>query len=83
LDLIPQIRIGKADNSPVNPHGDYVLYRMTAFRRVTWNYSMDRAWGPERPVFGKIRYMSSKNTLKKVRVTENRLISDKGSSEKP
>jgi deoxyribodipyrimidine photo-lyase len=22
----------------------------------------DRAWGPERPVFGKVRYMSSKNT---------------------
>ncbi len=28
----------------------------------------DRPWGPERPVFGKIRYMSSKNTVKKVRV---------------
>jgi len=25
----------------------------------------DRAWGPERPVFGKIRYMSSKNTDRK------------------
>ena len=22
----------------------------------------DRAWGPERPIFGKIRYMSSENT---------------------
>jgi len=30
----------------------------------------DRAWGPERPVFGKVRYMSSKNTLRKVRVAE-------------
>ncbi len=28
----------------------------------------DRAWGPERPVFGKIRYMSSENTARKVRV---------------
>jgi deoxyribodipyrimidine photo-lyase len=28
----------------------------------------DRAWGPERPVFGKIRYMSSKNTARKVGV---------------
>ena len=28
----------------------------------------DRAWGPERPIFGKIRYMSSKNTARKVRV---------------
>jgi deoxyribodipyrimidine photo-lyase len=28
----------------------------------------DRAWGPERRVFGKIRYMSSENTARKVRV---------------
>jgi len=28
----------------------------------------DRAWGPERPVFGKIRYMSSENTARKVDV---------------
>ena len=25
----------------------------------------DRAWGPERPVFGKLRYMTSENTAKK------------------
>lgn len=30
----------------------------------------DRAWGPERPIFGKIRYMSSDNTARKVRVRE-------------
>ncbi len=28
----------------------------------------DRAWGPERPIFGKIRYMSSDNTARKVKV---------------
>ena len=28
----------------------------------------DRAWGPERPIFGKVRYMSSDNTARKVRV---------------
>ena len=28
----------------------------------------DRAWGPERPIFGKIRYMSSDNTARKIRV---------------
>jgi deoxyribodipyrimidine photo-lyase len=28
----------------------------------------DRPWGPKRPVFGTIRYMSSKSTLRKVRV---------------
>ncbi len=30
----------------------------------------DRAWGPERPIFGKIRYMSSANTARKHRVKE-------------
>lgn len=28
----------------------------------------DRAWGPERPIFGKIRYMASENTRRKMRV---------------
>ena len=26
----------------------------------------DRPWGPERPIFGKVRYMSSDNTRKKL-----------------
>jgi deoxyribodipyrimidine photo-lyase len=30
----------------------------------------DRPWGPERPVFGTIRYMSSGNTRRKLRMTE-------------
>lgn len=30
----------------------------------------DRPWGPERDIFGKVRYMSSKNTARKVRVKE-------------
>ncbi|MCO6453701.1 MAG: deoxyribodipyrimidine photolyase [Pirellulaceae bacterium] len=30
----------------------------------------DRAWGPERPIFGKIRYMSSDNTARKVNVRQ-------------
>ena len=30
----------------------------------------DRPWGPERPVFGKVRYMSSDNTARKVRCEE-------------
>jgi len=30
----------------------------------------DRAWGPERPIFGKIRYMTSENTARKVRVRD-------------
>ncbi len=28
----------------------------------------DRAWGPERPIFGKVRYMSSDNTAHKYSV---------------
>ncbi|TWT43595.1 Deoxyribodipyrimidine photo-lyase [Thalassoglobus neptunius] len=30
----------------------------------------DRAWGPERPIFGKIRYMTSESTRKKLKMTE-------------
>ena len=30
----------------------------------------DRAWGPEREVFGKVRYMSSANTRRKLRVDD-------------
>ena len=28
----------------------------------------DRAWGPQRPIFGTVRYMSSENTARKLRV---------------
>ena len=30
----------------------------------------DRAWGPERPIFGTVRYMSSDNTRRKLNVRE-------------
>lgn len=30
----------------------------------------DRAWGPERPIFGKIRYMTSENTARKFKVKD-------------
>ena len=30
----------------------------------------DRPWGPERPIFGKVRYMSSENTARKVSVKD-------------
>ena len=30
----------------------------------------DRAWGPERPIFGKVRYMTSENTARKMRVKD-------------
>lgn len=28
----------------------------------------DRAWGPERPIFGKVRYMTSANTARKLKL---------------
>jgi deoxyribodipyrimidine photo-lyase len=30
----------------------------------------DRAWGPERRIFGTIRYMSSENTARKLNVKQ-------------
>jgi deoxyribodipyrimidine photo-lyase len=30
----------------------------------------DRPWGPERPVFGTVRYMSSENTARKFNIRE-------------
>jgi deoxyribodipyrimidine photo-lyase len=30
----------------------------------------DRPWGPERPIFGRVRYMSSENTARKLRVKD-------------
>jgi deoxyribodipyrimidine photo-lyase len=30
----------------------------------------DRPWGPERPIFGTVRYMSSENTVRKLRVAD-------------
>jgi deoxyribodipyrimidine photo-lyase len=30
----------------------------------------DRPWGPERPVFGNVRYMSSENTARKLQVKD-------------
>ncbi len=42
----------------------------------------DRAWGPERPIFGKIRYMSSDNTARKFPTKDyiQRFGSDEASS---
>jgi deoxyribodipyrimidine photo-lyase len=40
---VPELRIRKGNDAPVNPNGDFVLYWMIAYRRVNWNYSLDRA----------------------------------------
>ena len=40
-----------------------------SYSGILWTFGRyDRPWGPERPIFGKVRYMSSKNTVRKVRV---------------
>ena len=40
-----------------------------SYSGITWILGRyDRAWGPERPVYGKIRYMSSENTARKLHV---------------
>ena len=49
MKSVPDIRIQTVNDAPVNQKGDYVLYWMTAFRRISWNYSLDRAveWAGE------------------------------------
>ncbi|MFG1691588.1 deoxyribodipyrimidine photolyase, partial [Gemmatimonadota bacterium] len=40
---VPQIRIRTANQAPTDPEGDYVLYWMTAFRRLGWNFALQHA----------------------------------------
>jgi len=42
-------RVRAANKAPIKERGDYVLYWMTAFRRASWNHSLDRAiaWSRE------------------------------------
>jgi deoxyribodipyrimidine photo-lyase len=46
---VPELRIRKVNNAPVSGKGDFVLYWMIAFRRTSWNYSLQRAveWAKE------------------------------------
>ena len=40
-----------------------------SYSGIFWVFGrFDRAWGPERPLFGKIRYMTSANTQKKMKL---------------
>lgn len=40
-----------------------------SYSGITWVLGhFDRAWGPERPIFGKVRYMSSENAVRKLRM---------------
>jgi deoxyribodipyrimidine photo-lyase len=40
---VPAQRIRRAGGGAVRPDGDYVLYWMTANRRLGWNFALDRA----------------------------------------
>lgn len=39
----PAVRILSLNEQPVNPRGAFVLYWMTAARRLHWNFALDRA----------------------------------------
>ena len=41
--LVPKIRIQTGNDAPIRADGDFVLYWMIAFRRTTWNFSLQRA----------------------------------------
>lgn len=40
---IPRIRVRRENDRPVNAGGQYVLYWMTAARRVRWNFGLQRS----------------------------------------
>ena len=41
--MIPALRIRALNEAPVADNGQFVLYWMTAYRRGTWNFSLERA----------------------------------------
>ena len=42
-ELVPKIRIQICNDAPIRAGGDFVLYWMIAFRRTSWNFSLQRA----------------------------------------
>ena len=43
MTTVPEIRIRSGNPGEVNPGGDYILYWMTAFRRLDWNFALQHA----------------------------------------
>lgn len=42
-----------------------------SYSGISWVFGRyDRAWGPERPIYGKVRYMTSDSTRKKLRLKD-------------
>jgi deoxyribodipyrimidine photo-lyase len=46
---VPEIRVRQFTDYPIHPNRDFVLYRMRVFRRLTWNFALQRAmeWARE------------------------------------
>jgi deoxyribodipyrimidine photo-lyase len=40
---VPAIRVRSLNDAPLRGDGSYVLYWMTAYRRMSWNHALDRA----------------------------------------
>jgi deoxyribodipyrimidine photo-lyase len=49
MSVVPDIRVRACNHAPVRADGAFVLYWMIAFRRTTWNFSLERAveWAKE------------------------------------
>jgi deoxyribodipyrimidine photo-lyase len=45
VTTVPEIRVRACNGAPVRRDGDYVLYWMIAFRRLGWNFALERAAG--------------------------------------
>ncbi|HEX4964832.1 MAG TPA: deoxyribodipyrimidine photolyase [Thermoanaerobaculia bacterium] len=45
MTAIPEIRVRPCNAGEVRPDGAYVLYWMTAFRRLGWSFALERAAG--------------------------------------
>lgn len=43
MTTVPSTRVQACNDADVRPEGDFVLYWMIAFRRTTWNFSLERA----------------------------------------
>jgi deoxyribodipyrimidine photo-lyase len=43
VTTVPEIRVRAGNREALNLEGDYVLYWMTAFRRVEWNFALQHA----------------------------------------
>src|SRR5215203_1894542 len=43
MSTIPEIRLQTCNVAPVRQDGEYVLYWMTAFRRLGWNFALEHA----------------------------------------